>query len=65
MAAKDHICIIGAGITGLACAMTLSSSYRITIIARDQPGDLGQGWASPWCVRVFSLAFLLYSLQIA
>jgi len=47
----ETTCIIGAGITGLASAMILSSSPsppKITIIARDQPGDLGLAWASPW-----------------
>jgi len=46
----EHIVIIGAGITGLATAMVLSPIYKITIIARDLPGDLGTSWASPWFV---------------
>ncbi|KAK0117671.1 hypothetical protein ONS95_012000 [Cadophora gregata] len=45
--------IIGAGITGLATAYVLSSRYNITIVARDQPGDMGLDWASPWAGAVF------------
>ncbi|CAG8957615.1 hypothetical protein HYFRA_00010482 [Hymenoscyphus fraxineus] len=45
--------IIGAGITGLACAYVLSSKYQVIIVARDLPGDLGSKWASPWAGAVF------------
>ena len=48
MAETKSIGIIGAGITGLACAYVLSSKYKVKIVARDIPGDLGTGWASPW-----------------
>jgi glycine/D-amino acid oxidase-like deaminating enzyme len=44
----EPIGIIGAGITGLATAMVLSSKHEVTIVARDMPGDLGFNWASPW-----------------
>lgn len=40
--------ILGAGITGLATAYVLSSDYKVTIVARNLPGDLGLDWASPW-----------------
>ncbi|KAH7323685.1 putative FAD dependent oxidoreductase [Rhexocercosporidium sp. MPI-PUGE-AT-0058] len=45
--------IVGAGITGLATAYVLSSKYDVTIVARDQPGDMGLDWASPWAGAVF------------
>ncbi|KAG9232790.1 hypothetical protein BJ875DRAFT_465865 [Amylocarpus encephaloides] len=50
---KERVTIIGAGITGLACAHVLSSSFDVTIMARDLPGDLGLNWASPWAGAVF------------
>ncbi|EPE28879.1 Nucleotide-binding protein [Glarea lozoyensis ATCC 20868] len=50
---KPKIAIVGAGITGLACAYVLASRYNVTIIARDLPGDLGLAWASPWAGAVF------------
>ena len=46
----ESIGIIGAGITGLAAAYILLSNHKVTIIARDLPGDLGLNWASPWLV---------------
>ncbi|KAL3420873.1 putative FAD dependent oxidoreductase [Phlyctema vagabunda] len=49
----ESIGIIGAGITGLACASVLCSKYDVTIVARDLPGDLGTDWASPWAGAVF------------
>ncbi|KAG0650011.1 D-amino-acid oxidase [Hyphodiscus hymeniophilus] len=49
----EPIGIIGAGITGLAIAHVLSSNHKVTIIARDLPGDLGLNWASPWAGAVF------------
>lgn len=51
---EEPIGIIGAGITGLATADMLSSNHKVTIIARDLPGDLGLNWASPWFVNSFS-----------
>jgi glycine/D-amino acid oxidase-like deaminating enzyme len=47
---KESIGILGAGITGLATAYVLASKHNVTIVARDLPGDLGLGWASPWYV---------------
>ena len=43
---------IGAGITGLATAYVLPSNHKVTIIARDLPGDLGLNWASPWLLPI-------------
>ncbi|KAJ5337550.1 nucleotide-binding domain-containing protein [Penicillium brevicompactum] len=41
--------IIGSGIIGLLSALTLTDAgYRVTIVARDLPGDETQDWASPW-----------------
>jgi glycine/D-amino acid oxidase-like deaminating enzyme len=50
----EPIGIIGAGITGLATAYVLSANHKVTIIARDLPGDLGLNWASPWFVPSLS-----------
>lgn len=45
------VVIIGSGIIGLLSALTLTEAgYRVTIIARDLPGDETQDWASPWYV---------------
>ncbi|KAJ5104002.1 nucleotide-binding domain-containing protein [Penicillium argentinense] len=41
--------IIGSGIIGLLSALTLTDAgYKVTIVARDLPGDETQDWASPW-----------------
>ncbi|KAJ5085897.1 nucleotide-binding domain-containing protein [Penicillium argentinense] len=41
--------IIGSGIIGLLSALTLTDvGYKVTIVARDLPGDDSQDWASPW-----------------
>ncbi|KAK5787830.1 hypothetical protein VI817_010327 [Penicillium citrinum] len=47
--------IIGSGIIGLLSALTLTDAgYKVTIIARDLPGDDSQDWASPWAgVSIF------------
>ncbi|KAG4440915.1 hypothetical protein IFR05_003605 [Cadophora sp. M221] len=50
---RESIGLIGAGITGLATAYVLSSEYDVTVVARDQPGDMGLDWASPWAGAVF------------
>lgn len=43
--------IIGSGIVGLLSALTLTEAgYKVTIIARDLPGDETQDWASPWYI---------------
>ncbi|KAJ5085915.1 hypothetical protein N7532_010686 [Penicillium argentinense] len=44
-----HITILGAGITGLATASLISRSHKVTIVARNLPGDEPSiEWASPW-----------------
>ncbi|CAJ0547265.1 Ff.00g018920.m01.CDS01 [Fusarium sp. VM40] len=44
-----RITIVGAGITGLAIASRLSRHYKITIVAKNLPGDEPTlDWASPW-----------------
>ncbi|KAI0783302.1 nucleotide-binding domain-containing protein [Abortiporus biennis] len=49
---KRHIVILGAGVIGMTIAHVLStrhpSSFKITIVARDQPEDVTQAFASPW-----------------
>ncbi|KAJ5232955.1 hypothetical protein N7468_005911 [Penicillium chermesinum] len=41
--------IIGSGVIGLLSALTLvDAGYKVTIVARDLPGDENQDWASPW-----------------
>lgn len=41
--------IIGSGVIGLLSALTLTDAgYKVTIVARDLPGDETQDWASPW-----------------
>ncbi|KAL4963461.1 FAD-dependent oxidoreductase [Aspergillus stella-maris] len=43
------VTIIGSGVIGLLSALVLTDArYRVTIIARDLPGDENQNWASPW-----------------
>ena len=46
---QPRITVLGAGVTGLTCALELASSATVTIVARNMPGDpLSLGWASPW-----------------
>ncbi|KAK6075962.1 FAD dependent oxidoreductase [Seiridium cupressi] len=41
--------VLGAGVVGLACALSLTDAgYRAVIVARDFPGDYSHDWASPW-----------------
>ncbi|KAL1855820.1 hypothetical protein VTK73DRAFT_8462 [Phialemonium thermophilum] len=48
------ITILGAGIVGMSVASMLSRAHKITIVARDLPGDADSlGWASPWAGAVF------------
>lgn len=48
-ASEMEIGIVGAGIVGLACAITLSNAgYKVRVLARDVPGDNNLNWASPW-----------------
>ncbi|KAF1830180.1 putative FAD dependent oxidoreductase [Decorospora gaudefroyi] len=45
----QHIAIAGAGVIGLTCAYLLSEAgHRVTIVARNFPGDKSTEWASPW-----------------
>lgn len=56
------VVIIGSGITGLASAYILSQepTRKITIVARDLPGDNeSTAWASPWYI-LFPLSHFLY-----
>ncbi len=49
----SHVGIVGSGIIGLSSALLLTEAgYRVTIVARDLPGDLTQDWASPWSVTL-------------
>lgn len=44
-----EVAILGSGVIGLLSAVTLTKAgYKVTIIARDLPGDDTQDWASPW-----------------
>jgi glutamyl-tRNA reductase len=46
---KMEVAIIGSGIIGLLSALTLTDAgYKVTIVARDLPGDESIDWASPW-----------------
>jgi len=46
---KQHVGIVGSGVIGLTCALVLSEAgYRVSIIARELPGDVSNNWASPW-----------------
>ncbi|GAA5900286.1 FAD-dependent oxidoreductase [Sporobolomyces salmoneus] len=47
---QQHIVVIGSGVIGLSTAIKLQESgYRVSIVARDLPGDRkGISWASPW-----------------
>ncbi|KAL4798475.1 hypothetical protein BDV19DRAFT_357049 [Aspergillus venezuelensis] len=46
---KMDVTIIGSGVIGLLFALVLNEArYKVTIIARDLPGDENQNWASPW-----------------
>ncbi len=45
------VTIIGSGVIGLFSALVLTDAgYKVTIVARDMPGDENQNWASPWYV---------------
>lgn len=46
-----EVAILGSGIIGLFSALTLTNAgYKVTVIARDLPGDETQDWASPWYI---------------
>jgi glycine/D-amino acid oxidase-like deaminating enzyme len=41
--------IIGAGVIGLTSASVLvEAGYRVTVLARELPGNDSKKWASPW-----------------
>ena len=48
--AEKNIVVLGAGVIGLTCALSLSSNprYRITVCAKHMPGDYDISYASPW-----------------
>ncbi|KAJ5827660.1 D-amino-acid oxidase [Penicillium robsamsonii] len=45
---QGHVIIIGAGVIGLSIAVKLSKYMKITVIAKELPGDVGIDYASPW-----------------
>ncbi|KAK4892958.1 hypothetical protein LTR27_008686 [Elasticomyces elasticus] len=46
---KCEVGVLGSGIVGLVSALCLSrAGYRVTIVARNLPGDKTTEWASPW-----------------
>lgn len=48
---ENHIGIVGAGVIGLTSALVLSEAgYKVSILARELPGDESKNWASPWYV---------------
>lgn len=46
---QPHVAIAGAGVIGLSIALLLSEvGYKVSIVARNLPGDKSTEWASPW-----------------
>ncbi|KAJ5951352.1 D-amino-acid oxidase [Penicillium vulpinum] len=45
---QGHVIIVGAGVLGLSAAVKISKHMRVTVIARELPGDVGIDYASPW-----------------
>ncbi|CAG8599563.1 1285_t:CDS:10, partial [Dentiscutata heterogama] len=45
---KKQATVIGAGISGLTTAVLLQEEYNVTIVSRDFPGELKDGYTSPW-----------------
>ncbi|OAA67870.1 FAD dependent oxidoreductase [Niveomyces insectorum RCEF 264] len=46
---QSQVVVVGAGVVGLTCAYLLArDGHPVTVVARDLPGDLGTGWASPF-----------------
>ena len=45
----EHVVVVGAGIIGLASSLLLAEDgFKVTVVARELPGDGGTRWASPW-----------------
>ncbi|KAL7418630.1 hypothetical protein Q5752_007088 [Cryptotrichosporon argae] len=52
--ARPRVTVLGSGVVGLTCALELSSTADVTIVARDMPGDPDSlAWASPWAGAMF------------
>ncbi|CAG8648714.1 10803_t:CDS:2, partial [Gigaspora rosea] len=45
---KKQVTVIGAGISGLTTAVLLQEQYNVTIVSRELPGELTDGYTSPW-----------------
>ncbi|WVQ83330.1 hypothetical protein IAT38_005469 [Cryptococcus sp. DSM 104549] len=46
---RPRVTVLGSGVVGLTCALDLSKTCDVTIVARNMPGDPPSlGWASPW-----------------
>ena len=46
---KDHVIVLGAGISGLQTSLSLlQAGYRVTIIAQHTPGEFSPDYTSPW-----------------
>lgn len=44
-----EIGVIGAGVIGLTSALVLAEAgHKVTVLARELPGDGSKKWASPW-----------------
>lgn len=47
--AETRVGIIGSGVIGLTSALTLvEAGYRVSIVAKNLPGDFSSDWSSPW-----------------
>jgi hypothetical protein len=59
---KHHVGIVGSGVIGLTCALVLcEAGYKVSIVARELPGDTSNNWASPWSV---SQQYLMEKYQV-
>ncbi|RIB26113.1 hypothetical protein C2G38_2065761 [Gigaspora rosea] len=50
---KKQVTVIGAGISGLTTAVLLQEQYNVTIVSRELPGKLKDGYASPWAGAIW------------
>ena len=58
---KERVGIAGAGIVGLTSALLLADAgYKVTVVARNLPGDTSTQWSSPWCVSKHNAWTMLY-----